>query len=74
MNNILANIVTVVTIKDFIGIFLIMTLSLASDIHSNEVKNSKNIGVHVSLSVLVSSVCMSSSGITGSYDSSISSF
>ena len=33
-----------------------------------------NIGVHVSLSILVSSVCMSSSGITGSKDSSISSF
>ena len=31
-----------------------------------------NIGVHVSLSVLVSSVCMSSSGIPGSYGSSIS--
>ena len=33
-----------------------------------------NIGVHVSLSLLVSSVCMSSSGIAGSYGSSISSF
>ena len=33
-----------------------------------------NIGVHVSLSVLVSSVCMLSSGIAGSYGSSISSF
>ena len=33
-----------------------------------------NIGVHVSLSVLVSSVCMPRSGIVGSYDSSISSF
>ena len=33
-----------------------------------------NIGVHVSLSDLVSSVCMPSSGITGSYGSSISSF
>ena len=32
-----------------------------------------NIGVHVSLSILVSSVCMPSSGIAGSYDSSISS-
>src|SRR5574340_1079704 len=30
-----------------------------------------NIGVHVSLSVLVSSVCMPSSGIAGSYGSSI---
>ena len=33
-----------------------------------------NIGVHVSLSGLVSSVCMPSSGIAGSYGSSISSF
>ena len=33
-----------------------------------------NIGVHVSLSDLVSLVCMPSSGIAGSYGSSISSF
>ena len=33
-----------------------------------------NTGVHVSLSILVSSVCMPSSGIPGSYGSSISSF
>ena len=33
-----------------------------------------NIGVHVSLSILVSSVCMPSSGIAGSYGSYISSF
>ena len=33
-----------------------------------------NIGVHVSLSILVSSVCMPSSGIAGSWGSSISSF
>ena len=33
-----------------------------------------NIGVHVSLSDLVSSVCVPSSGIAGSYGSSISSF
>ena len=33
-----------------------------------------NIGVHVSLSILLSSVCMPSSGIVGSYGSSISSF
>ena len=33
-----------------------------------------NIGVHLSLSILVSSVCMSSSEIAGSYGSSISSF
>ena len=33
-----------------------------------------NIGVHVSLSILVSSVCMPRSGIAGSYGSSLSSF
>ena len=33
-----------------------------------------NIGVHVSLSILVSSVCMPSSGFAGLYGSSISSF
>ena len=33
-----------------------------------------NIGVHMSLSILVSSVCMSSSGIAVSYGSSISNF
>ena len=33
-----------------------------------------NIGIHVSLSTLVYSVCMPSKGITGSYGSSISSF
>ena len=33
-----------------------------------------NIGIHVSLSILSSSVCMPSSGIAGSYGSSISSF
>ena len=33
-----------------------------------------NIGVHVSLSILVSSVCMPTSGIAGSYGGSISSF
>ena len=33
-----------------------------------------NIGVHVSLSDLVSLVCMPRSGIAGSYESSISSF
>ena len=33
-----------------------------------------NIGVHMSLSILVSSVCMPSTGIAGSYGSSISSF
>ena len=33
-----------------------------------------NVGVHVSLSILVSSVCMPSGGIAGLYGSSISSF
>ena len=33
-----------------------------------------NIGVHVSLSILVSSVCMPRSGTAGSYGSSVSSF
>ena len=33
-----------------------------------------NIGVHVSLSILVSLVCLPSNGIAGSYGSSISSF
>ena len=33
-----------------------------------------NTGVHVSFSILVSSVCMTSSGIAGSYGSSISRF
>ena len=33
-----------------------------------------NIGLHVSLSILVSSMCMPSSGIAGSYSSSSSSF
>ena len=33
-----------------------------------------NVGVHMSLSILVSVVCMPSSGIAGSYGSSISSF
>ena len=33
-----------------------------------------NIGIHVSLSILVSSVCMPNSGISGSYGSSISRF
>ena len=33
-----------------------------------------NIGVHVSLSILVSSVCMPRSGIAGSYGSSICNF
>ena len=33
-----------------------------------------NTGVHMSLSDLVSSVCMPRSGIAGSYDSSISNF
>ena len=44
--------------------------------HVLAIKNSAaiNIGVHVSLSILVSSVFMPTSGIAGSYGSSISSF
>ena len=44
--------------------------------HVLAIRNSAamNIGVHVSLSILVSSVCMPSSGIAGSYGSSISCF
>ena len=40
----------------------------------NSAAMNMNIGVHVSLSVLVSSVCMPSSGIAGSYGNSTSSF
>ena len=44
--------------------------------HALAIVNStaKNIGVHVSLSILVSSVCMPSSGIAGLHGSSIFSF
>ena len=44
--------------------------------HVPDIVNSAvmNIGVHVSLSILISLVCMPSSEIAGSYDSSISSF
>ena len=34
----------------------------------------RNIGVHMFLSILVSSVCLPSKGIAGSYGSSISNF
>ena len=44
--------------------------------HVHAVLNSAamNIVIHMSLSIVVSSECMPSSGISGSYDSSISSF
>ena len=44
--------------------------------HVLTIKNSAamNPGVHVSLSILICSVCMPSSGIAGSYGSAISSF
>ena len=48
----------------------VLTINLKDIINSAAM----NIGVHVSLSVLVSSVCMPRSGIAGSYGSSISSF
>ena len=49
---------------------------LPSLFHVLDVVNSAvmNIGVHVSLSILVSLMCMPSSSIAGSYGSSISSF
>ena len=48
-----------------LGCFLVLTTLNSATI---------NTGVHVSLSVLVSSVCVPSSGTAGSYGSSISSF
>ena len=48
-----------------LGCFHVLTI-----IHSAAM----NIGVHMSLSILVSLVCMPSSGIAGSYGSSVSSF
>ena len=44
--------------------------------HVLDIVNSavKNIGVHISLSILLSLMCMPSSGIAVSYGSSISSF
>ena len=46
------------------------------DFHVQAVVNcaAMNIGIHMSLSILVFSVCMPSSGIAGLYGSSISSF
>ena len=44
------------------------------NVHCSTVYNSQDIGVHVSLSLLVSSVCMPSSGIARSNGGSISSF
>ena len=56
-------------------------IHLSDDIHQGclhvlAIVNSAlmNIGIHMSLSILVSLVCMPSSGIAGSYDSSISVF
>ena len=48
--------------NEHLGCFLVLAIA------------AMNFGVYVSLSVLVSLVCMPSSGIAGSYGSSISSF
>ena len=55
----------------FLSIHLLMDISVASMSINSAVMN---IGVHVSISILVSLVCTPSSGIAGSYGSSISSF
>ena len=50
-------------------------IHLSADGHLAVVNSTAmNIGVHVSLSILVSSVCMPNSGIPGSYGCSISTF
>ena len=53
-----------------------LSIHLLMDIHVLAIVNSAvmNTGVHISLSVLVSSVCMPSSGIAVSYGSSMFSF
>ena len=73
MNSILANIVNSSYNKEFHRNFSNNDPESSQWHHSNEVKNSKDIGVPGSLSVLVSSVRRSSSGIAGSWGSSISS-
>ena len=59
----------------FLSIHLLMDIYLGC-FHVLAIINSAvmNIGVHVSLLILVSSVCMPSSGISGLYGSAISSF
>ena len=57
-----------------IVLHLILAKRPRSDVLAIVNSAAMNIGVHVSLSDLVSSVCMPRSGIAGSYGSSISSF
>ena len=56
------------------SLFFISVSLLLSHILAIVNRAAMNIGVHVSLLILVSSVCMPSSGIAGLYDSSISRF
>ena len=57
-----------------LGCFHVLAIINSAVYNMNIGEYKMNIGVHVSLSVLVSSVGMPSSGIAGSYGSSISSF